>query len=375
MRQRSAEATRVMALARIITRSEECARELSQDLLARGYAVEVFSPDELPGHRADLELRVETGDGKKLTANVKVQHGERSSSLDFVHHLKPTVGEVSRPEWQQALNVPDAARQGHFALATANAGRELVRDKEESQLPLKAALLAAKPDLVVADIPLKPSADNGITSPATAPPDALDLASLASRQAKNIAIVDSFTVRPAIGGRTSPQARGNRSERWFWRAALGFAAVVLLALVAGFGIGRRPVVFVAGESPEISATAHSQVAAASADVALWNFTGPAANAVRDTGSEVNAERGRNIMARQTPSTATRGLAAEATGTSVHDLVARDTVVYLDERYKPAPKTKPSNPLARQQPGSRKRGGVIAANSVTYLNDKPTSKPK
>src|ERR1035438_1106954 len=165
-----------MALARIITRSEECARELSQDLLARGYAVEVFSPDEIPGHTADLELRVETGDGKKLTANVKVQHGEHSASLDFVHHLKPTVAEVSRPEWQQALNVQDAARQGNFALATANACRESALGKEESPLSAKAQALAAKPDLVVAEIPLKPSADTGITSPATAPPDALDLA-------------------------------------------------------------------------------------------------------------------------------------------------------------------------------------------------------
>jgi hypothetical protein len=358
-----------MALARIITRSEACARELSQDLLGRGYVVEVFAPDEIPDHTADLELRVETSDGKKLTANVKVQHGERSASLDFVHHLKARVAEVSRPEWQQALNVRGTNR----AAAVANAARA----KEESKLPANALSLAAPQDRValevIAGIPLRPVPDTGLVTNATTRPHPVELGPLVSQPPKTV--VASSIVRPAIGGHTSLHTRGNRSEGWFWRAALGFAAVVLLALVAGFGISRRPVVFVGGASPEISANAPTQVAAASADVALWNFTGPAENTVRDTGSEVKSERGRNVMARQTPSTATRGTASEAIGKSVGDLIARDTVVYLDDRYKPAPKTKPSNQLARQQPSSRKRGGVIASNSVTYLNDKPTSKPK
>ena len=48
-----------MALARIITRSHTCSRELALDLLARGYAVEIVSPDEIPENLADLELRVE----------------------------------------------------------------------------------------------------------------------------------------------------------------------------------------------------------------------------------------------------------------------------------------------------------------------------
>jgi hypothetical protein len=62
------------------------------------------------------------------------------------------------------------------------------------------------------------------------------------------------------------------------------------------------------------------------------------------------------------------------------LVARDTVTYLDNRFEQrasvrrAPKGEPATLLARRHPRSRRRdGGVIAANSVTYLNDKPNPK--
>jgi hypothetical protein len=329
VRQRSAEATRVMALARIITRSEECARELSQDLLARGYAVEVVSPDEIPGHTADLELRVETGDGKKLTANVKVQHGEHSASLDFVHHLKPTVAEVSRPEWQQALKVQSTNPSAPFTIAA--------HAKEESKLPANAPALAKTPDRiapqVVAEIPLRPVLDTEVAS------------------------------------KTTPHPRIHRSEGWLWRASLGFAAMVLLALIAGFGMNGRPLVSHAGETGAIAGTAPIQVMAPSANASESTALNPLAK------PSVNSDPNRIEAAEQKTGPATRSVASEATGKSVHDLVARDTVTYLDERYKPAPKTQPTNRMVGRQAAPRKHGGVIAANSVTDLSVKPTSKPK
>ena len=56
-----------MALARIITRSNAWSRELEFDLLARGYAVEIVSPDKIPDNIADLELRVDAGCRYSLT--------------------------------------------------------------------------------------------------------------------------------------------------------------------------------------------------------------------------------------------------------------------------------------------------------------------
>src|SRR5216683_7857897 len=94
-----------MALARIITRSHPCARELAMDLLARGYAVEIVSPDSIPDNIADLELRVEAGPGDQLTASVEAHDGARSASLEFVHHLKAPMGDFIRrpPEPRESV--------------------------------------------------------------------------------------------------------------------------------------------------------------------------------------------------------------------------------------------------------------------------------
>jgi hypothetical protein len=56
------------------------------------------------------------------------------------------------------------------------------------------------------------------------------------------------------------------------------------------------------------------------------------------------------------------------------LIARDTVTYLDKRFQPAPKTRAAKRVAPHPPTSPKHsGGVVAANTVTYLNGKPTPK--
>src|SRR5260370_20275708 len=95
-----------MALARIITRSHAGSRELALDLLARGYAVEIVSPDKIPENIADLELRIDTGLADRLTATVEAHDGERSASLEFVHYLKaPMVDFIRRP-----LESPDVVR-------------------------------------------------------------------------------------------------------------------------------------------------------------------------------------------------------------------------------------------------------------------------
>src|SRR5258706_85490 len=70
-----------MALARIITRSNPCSRQLALDLLGRGYAVEIVSPDSIPDNLADLELRVEEDPGNQLVASVEAHNGGRSTAL------------------------------------------------------------------------------------------------------------------------------------------------------------------------------------------------------------------------------------------------------------------------------------------------------
>src|SRR5271168_5409126 len=98
-----------MALARIITRSHACSRELALDLLARGYAVEIVSPDKIPDNIADLELRVDNPSGDQLIASVDAHGTERSTSLEFVHHLKtPMLDFIRRtPEPAESFHIPD----------------------------------------------------------------------------------------------------------------------------------------------------------------------------------------------------------------------------------------------------------------------------
>jgi hypothetical protein len=48
-----------MPLARIITRIKEDADELATDLRGRGFEIEIVSPDDIPAHSVDLEVRLE----------------------------------------------------------------------------------------------------------------------------------------------------------------------------------------------------------------------------------------------------------------------------------------------------------------------------
>lgn len=86
-----------MALARIISNSDLCSRELAINLLERGYAVEIVSPDAIPDNIADLEVRVETGPADLLSASVEVRGGSHSSTLQFIHQLKTPSLDMKRP--------------------------------------------------------------------------------------------------------------------------------------------------------------------------------------------------------------------------------------------------------------------------------------
>src|SRR5258706_10035827 len=96
-----------MALARIITRSNPCSRQLALDLLGRGYAVEIVSPDSIPDNLADLELRVEEDPGNQLIASVEAHNGEHTASLEFLHYLKAPMPDFIRrppPEPHEAVH-------------------------------------------------------------------------------------------------------------------------------------------------------------------------------------------------------------------------------------------------------------------------------
>jgi hypothetical protein len=365
-----------MALARIITRSQACSRELALDLLARGYAVEIVSPDKVPDNIADLELRVDTGPGDQLIANVEAHDGGRTASLEFVHHLKaPMVNFMRRP--------PELGEAVHFSgeAVSFNAAPGI----EDMELPAEAPLLAPRAVSPATETLPNRELDPGIDPEEGAYLVAPQVLSPPPVEPPGCSAVDDAAVRqptmaqPTIVSPTQAAQLRHRSAGWPWRAALTFASVVLLAVLLGFSMRRTSKA--AAQSSE--ALSVEKIAVAPTGVNPLSSVGAERDPARDPGqvsavwlppAAVDSE-GNSNHAPKEAHVAKVGAptASPRTAVSRDDLIARDTVTYLDKRFEPTPKAKPAK--ARLPGGIRNRtthGGVIAANTVTYLN-KPAPK--
>ena len=369
--------TNFMALARIITRSQSCSRQLALDLIARGYAVEIVSPDSIPDNLADLELRVEEDPGNQLVASVEAHNGERTASLEFVHYLKaPMPDFIRRPP-------PEPHKEVHFPEPPVSFNAE--QSDEDVELPADApqqASTAVSPTAKILDdskldreLDPKPASVEGARL--ILQPDPLP--SLPVDPPGQDAVEVSTTARPMIAKQMIAKlaiARTVREWEWrdipagwsFWRIALTVASAVLLALVLGFGMRRTG-----------RASAAQNSAAATTDMNLLNATGHNKDAGKNPGSPPahKSEQNSNYMPKE--SQVAKAAAATAdSGAAVprrhgDDLIARDTVTYFHQRTfdEAASRAKASHPSATRQPSSRKLDGVIAANTVT--NSKPASK--
>ncbi|MGB8775537.1 MAG: hypothetical protein WCC78_15460 [Terriglobales bacterium] len=362
-----------MALARIITRSQACSRELALDLLARGYAVEIVAPDKVLDNIADLELRVDVGPGDQLIANVEAHDGQRAASLEFVHHLKaPMVDFMRRP--------PQLGEAVHFSgePVSFNAAPGIV----DTELPAEVPQLAPRAVSRATEILLNREFDPGIdpdegarliAARVLSPPPEEPPGSFAVEDA---AVPQPTMAQPTIVPPTQAAQRRDRSVGWPWRAALTFASVVLLAVLLAFSMRRTSKA--AAQSSETLPV--EKIAAESTGVNPLSAVDAEKDAARDPGqvsaaplpppavaSEENSSHARKeaqVTKVGAPTASPRTAVSRQRG---DDLIARDTVTYLDKRLEPAPKAKRLKPLARRHPKSHTHGGVIAANTVTYLN--------
>ena len=362
-----------MALARIITRSQSCSRQLALDLIARGYAVEIVSPDSIPDNLADLELRVEEDPGNQLVASVEAHNGERTASLEFVHYLKaPMPDFIRRPP-------PEPHKEVHFPEPPVSFNAE--QSDEDVELPADApqqVSTAVSPTAKILDdskLDRKPDSVEGARL--ILQPDPLP--SLPVDPPGQDAVEVSTTARPMIAKQMIAKlaiARTVREWEWsdlpagwsFWRIALTVLSAVLLALVLGFGMRRTG-----------RASAAQNSAAASTDMNLVNATGHNKDAGKNPVPPPanKSEQNSNYMPKE--SQVAKAAAATADSGAVvprrhgDDLIARDTVTYFHSRTfdEAAPRAKASHPSATLQPSSRKLDGVIAANTVT--NSNPASK--
>jgi len=405
-----------MALARIITRSHACSRELALDLLARGYTVEIVSPDAIPDNLADLELRVDNA-GDQLVANVTAHEGNRSTSLEFLHHLKAPMGDFIRrvPDVEEEPSVAIPVMSQAAPVAFGNGEGDLVNPNVEGNLfdePMEPLLPEREVESVYAshDEIVEPhgyEAENvscgifraseeqesldSLSVEPTFVPDPLELVPVSSpadevpgyfeqEEASSVRAVEAKPL-PRTSLRVTVAKLRPLAASWRWRVALTFATVVVLALLLGFGL-RRTGKAAAQSSSEAVA---DKLAIASSPGTLLNASVPEKDSANDivvaaapdqkAAKDPGHAGGRTIVAKtETQSAKTSHAVPKRASRSHDDVVARDTVVYLDDRYKPVPKTRSAKNTTRRHPTARKRSGeVIAANKVTYL-DKPAPKP-
>ena len=378
-----------MALARIITRSQACSRELALDLLARGYAVEIISPDSIPDNIADLELRVDTVLGNQLVASVEAHDGERSASLEFLHHLKaPMVDFIRRP--------PEPREAFHFSEEPVSFNAE--PSIEDVELPAEVPQPAPKAVSPAADVLHAPELDREEDARLILPPQPLP--SVPVEPPSFFAVEASTIAPPTLAPPTTVQPGRepqppDHPAGWRWRAALTFASLVLLALVLGFGMRRTGKA--SAQSSEVAP--EEKVAPTSTGVGLSSGATPERDlqkdprqvsalpvsppAVRSEGNSNHAPQESRVAkpgastAKASPAQASPAQAGAMTSHRLGaDLIARDTVTYFDERAsnETASSAKPAKGFARQHQRSGKHNvGVIAANTVTYLDKKPAPK--
>jgi hypothetical protein len=358
-----------MPMARIITRSETCGQQLALDLIARGYGVEIVTPDSVPDKFADLELRVEENSGK-LVASVEAHNGGRSASLDFVHHLRAPLADFG-PRTPESVEVVYLS------------GGPLSLDAGPSfkQVPL----LAKVPPPVIKAVSA-PAPSVSAARPKSDPPDPPPVApipanSVRSRLVETVAVARTHVVS-TNGARAiispKPAVRLTRPSAWQLRTTVATAGMLALALVLALGVGRF-----GKSSTAVPEAGSAKVAVPSIDsnalTADFGNTGTTAEDAVVRASMIDKTiiaktvNGKTVNGKTVNGTTVNGTTTHGTtirAATINDktersrqhgdgLIARDTVVYLDASRQPARKAQVAK--------------GVAANTVTYLS-KPVPKP-
>ncbi|MFZ1917388.1 MAG: hypothetical protein WAU58_07440 [Terriglobales bacterium] len=395
-----------MALARIISDSVECSQELAASLEERGYAIEIVSPDAIPGHPADLELRVETSPDNVLTARVETHNGPRSASLDFVHYLNQPMPDFRRrvPEALESSPV----RPPFVASSAQPAAVATEQAVPPEQTPEPACLLPAAPVVFADPTPVisTPSVDFSVTSGAVESAQATPTEQAPEPARRSWPVVRVIISR--LNANPKPKSvstwepkRIPRPEPWLRRFSAAAAALVLAASLLSLG-KMRPSdagAISKGQNPShVPQTPASQLQAGHAQTdptqtdrlqtgddesrlsADLNMSAdpPLATSGIDH-SVVSAVEAGKLKGKK--SSASRVSAASSVKSATlkprryprthrADLIAPNTITYFD---RPGAKPTVVKPAQQRAAPSQKRGGVVAARSVAALNVKADPK--
>jgi hypothetical protein len=394
--------TSFMALARIITRSQPCSRQLALDLIARGYAVEIVSPDSIPDNLADLELRVEEDPGNQLVASVEAHNGERTASLEFVHYLKAPMPDFIRrppPEPHEPVHFPEP-------LVSFNVERSAERVELPADAPHRAPETVSPAAEILHDSKLAPQPDSEGGARLILPPDpspslppdppnhSASASSMIARPAARPAAASPVTTAPTTAlprdVRTPWPQPFDQSSGPFRNVALILASMVLIMAVGlGFSMrrGNKMAVQSSGAAPAASISHASivpekdtgkhqgQVSPLPVSPAATKAEGHPGNAPKQSPAAKIDNPTAKAPAEAPTEAPNKTVGTKISGGHGDGWIARDTVTYFDQRTfdKAASRAKTSQPSPGRQPISGKHDGVIAENTVTVLNNNPASK--
>jgi len=316
-----------MALARIITGSQAYSRELTPYLLARGYGVEVVSPDKIPDTVADLEIRVDDGPGDQLTASVVIRRSPEPRAATRIPEepvsfpAEPGVEEVELPAALPQLapeTISVAAETLHQLEFDAEEGEGRISPRDTFlSLPVEPPIQTAEENSTIEQVATRPT------------------------------MLGPTMLGPTMVPPTREPRPFHRPAEWFRHVGLIFASVILLAAVLGLGM-RRSGKPSAQSSGAVSA---EKTAAASTDVNWLSAANPKKNTGKALGqvappapppaikSQANSDpapespvaKTNRATAAETPAASTQArVSGRGSRRYRDDSIAPDTVVYLDK---------------------------------------------
>ena len=305
-----------MALARIITRSHQYAQQLALDLLARGYTVEIVSPEAIPANPADLELRVEAAATEVQGQVTDIREQGKSKSIEYLQRLKPIMADLlrRRPADSEAKQ---AGSEFNFN-AEAECSEDMELPLDEYQRQSEAAQKRPQEPQIAESARLVSSVSRVKTQ----------------KPACTESSIFSITGEPISWDESEPERSGN-SEVWFWRAALGFAGMALLILVLGMALRKTPSLPAQAAAPPATQT----VAATQPPLAVPKPS-PASVSQLPSKAAVVPTAAPIAAARAKPSPALRTRAGQNNGVN-----GDTTVTYFNTKA-----TEPPKPAASQMSG-------------------------
>src|SRR5258708_248959 len=347
-----------MALARIITRSNPCSQQLALDLLGRGYAVEIVSPDSIPDNLADLELRVEEDPGNQLVASVEAHDGGRSASLEFMHRLKaPMADFIRRPP------------QGGEAVRLPKQSVSIRVEQSVGELELPAVALQAAPETVspVADIlpDSKPVPDPELEKGARLILPRDPLPSLPSDPPGHVALAPAM-----ISETTSPPATADPIAARPVPTRATDRPVTDLADTDRHVTDRSGMDHPCMAQPGTRVPIVQKISAMPVSPAVASAGGRTANAPKES----PVAKIDNPMPKATadaPANAPTAAVGKGVSRRHGDVsIARDTVTYFDQHASEAAARATTSQSSAQRPVSRQQDGAVAPNTLPLTHTPP-----